>query len=659
MAAWLDAAFDGEGWSLIDTGRLHEIVQEMTYPKSQYPFLIYFAGNTSRLRALRTLFPRNNVTRKGPGGLVRLHLSTATAQKEQPVMFAETDLFTQNGLGDTISPRYRFKNLRRFHLPVPDKSASVEAKWKIIENNVLPWTRVFCLFVNSASEMKTAQSLLQGPRRRLTVGDQPLPENMRVIIVLTEEDGDHSESNDCCFSMAEKELPNQTILDLRHRSGLSEPVIFEPLRCLIMDQLYEMNTIERTGHNVLFSAIHLNTLWNADLQLQENWQKKLDLDCLQIARGNFPKNIALSNCLVEFKKKMGTSRCPDSELHRFIASALLMDAYPPEMHTHNRNLKGFPPELVFRDIYEKHCLVAYPTLESTDHCQGIMREFSREFTKLHPHNASATLRLRSLKEFHAQWSDLRSTKSCLICLCRPPEHMMPCQHAICENCTVVFGERSAEAEYHTVMWRCPICEDPCKLTIRQLPPTKQPVIFGLDGGGVRGIIQLGLLRELERRLGGIPLAQIADFCGGTSVVSGALSNIDMVLNGSPAELSFSRFPALARAIFKTSYSSHSKFPGFRGIQLVMLATKMLTGGQYDSANLVAVLKGAVDSKRRVFDVATTETSGCKVAIITSRASDGKACVFGNYRGQSQRTENSAYEFLLPEDEKHNPFLWEA
>jgi hypothetical protein len=86
---------------------------------------------------------------------------------------------------------------------------------------------------------------------------------------------------------------------------------------------------------------------------------------------------------------------------------------------------------------------------------------------------------------------------------------------------------------------------------------------------------------------------------------------------------------------------------------------MLTGGQYDSENLVAVLKEAVGSKRRIFDVSTTETAGCKVAIITSRASDGKACVFGNYRGQSQRTENSAYEFLLPEDEKHNPFLWEA
>lgn len=334
MAAWLDVVSDGEGWSLIDTGRLREIVQDMAHPNSQFPFLILFAGNPSRVRALRALFPRNNVTRKGPGGFVRLHLSTATAQKEQPVLFAETDIFTQNGLGDTVSSRYRFKNLRRFHIPVPDKGASVEeVKRKIVANKILPWTKVICFFVSSSSEMANVQRLLQGSHRRLSVGDQPLPENIHVIIVLTEGDADNPESNAYCSNMTEESFPNQTILDLRHHAGMSELVIFEPLRRLIMDQLYERDSIEQIGQNANFSATHLYTLWNADLQLQENWQKEVDLDCLQIARGNFPENCGLSNCLVEFKKIMDRLRCPDSETHQFIASALLMNAYPPEMHS--------------------------------------------------------------------------------------------------------------------------------------------------------------------------------------------------------------------------------------------------------------------------------------------------------------------------------------
>jgi patatin-like phospholipase/acyl hydrolase len=54
------------------------------------------------------------------------------------------------------------------------------------------------------------------------------------------------------------------------------------------------------------------------------------------------------------------------------------------------------------------------------------------------------------------------------------------------------------------------------MTIRQLPPTKRPIILSLDGGGVRGLIQLGLLCALEKRIG-LPIALLPDLCAGTSV----------------------------------------------------------------------------------------------------------------------------------------------
>ena len=54
------------------------------------------------------------------------------------------------------------------------------------------------------------------------------------------------------------------------------------------------------------------------------------------------------------------------------------------------------------------------------------------------------------------------------------------------------------------------------MVIRQLPPTKRPVILSLDGGGVRGLVQLGLLCALERRIG-ISIGSLPDYCIGTSV----------------------------------------------------------------------------------------------------------------------------------------------
>lgn len=86
---------------------------------------------------------------------------------------------------------------------------------------------------------------------------------------------------------------------------------------------------------------------------------------------------------------------------------------------------------------------------------------------------------------------------------------------------------------------------------------------------------------------------------------------------------------------------------------------LLADGQYSSHNLDRTLKEAVDVNRRVFDVTTTGSTGCRVAIITSRISDGKACVLANYRGAGRRDTKSAYEFLSPQNENENPLIWEV
>lgn len=44
------------------------------------------------------------------------------------------------------------------------------------------------------------------------------------------------------------------------------------------------------------------------------------------------------------------------------------------------------------------------------------------------------------------------------------------------------------------------------------------MILSLDGGGIRGVLQLGLLWALDQALGKeIPLGEVFDLCVGTSV----------------------------------------------------------------------------------------------------------------------------------------------
>ncbi|KAJ6033832.1 hypothetical protein N7444_011603 [Penicillium canescens] len=421
MAAWLDLVCDATGQSLVDTGRLEEIVQGMSHPKSQYPSFISFIGNGSRIKALQALFPHNNVTRKGPAGLARLHLSTATAQTEHPVIFVESNLSGQPGLGDTERIRQSTDKHRRFPIPRGNRPLAL-LQQEVIREKILPWTQILCLFAGTVAEIEDIQQLLSRARGRLLIGTHPIPDVMRVVIVLT---SNPTTSNSELNEMVAYQIGgnpyglNAKVLDLRSRRDLSPPAAYEPLRRLILDELQETR-MELIQQHMSFSAFHLNVLWSQSFQLCAGNSYHGDLDCLLAARKNFPPTAAIVDCLNEFFSQAREISCPPSEVHSFVASALLMDAYPPEMH-----------------------------------------------------------------------------------------------------------------------------------------------------------------------------------------------------------------------------------PGF------------MADGHYDSDNLEETLKKAVDPQRRIFDVPTATSAGCRVAIVTSRVSDGKACVWANYRGTGRQNVKAAYQFLMPRTESQNPFLWEV
>jgi hypothetical protein len=216
--------------------------------------------------------------------------------------------------------------------------------------------------------------------------------------------------------------------------------------------------------------------------------------------------------------------CAEEEMQVFVASAILMHAYPPGMHGKIAILVsmptltrvGFSPPIVFAALYEKHCAEISGDSATRSLCDGIGSHFNRLFLQLSANNTSATGRKGILRRLFRQWGGLYSTTTCMVCLCRPPEHMMPCKHALCDTCVVIFGKSSSLGEYHWDLTECPVCEDTFLVRIRQLPPTKHPVVLSLDGGGVRGLIQLGLLRALEKRIG-LPIRSLPDLCLGTSV----------------------------------------------------------------------------------------------------------------------------------------------
>lgn len=127
----------------------------------------------------------------------------------------------------------------------------------------------------------------------------------------------------------------------------------------------------------------------------------------------------------------------------------------------------------------------------------------------------------------------------------------------------------------------------------------------------------------------------------------------MFLNGVSAKESFAKFPTFARMVF---HPSSTTAPLLRGIRIVRRTLQMLGGGWYNTSELEEVLRKAVDPNRRIFDVPTANFAGCRVAVVASRTSDGKACVLANYRGLGQRQADAAYIFFIPHSDAENPRL---
>jgi hypothetical protein len=121
-------------------------------------------------------------------------------------------------------------------------------------------------------------------------------------------------------------------LDLRRRSDLSDVAMFEPLRRLLQARLTQIrDEEEREGR--LFSAVHLNAFWKANLTDEARFSNRGSLDLLAIARQGFPPACVQVNHVRRHFDQFTAPSLSQEQRNEFIASALLMDAYPPGMHS--------------------------------------------------------------------------------------------------------------------------------------------------------------------------------------------------------------------------------------------------------------------------------------------------------------------------------------
>ena len=163
-----------------------------------------------------------------------------------------------------------------------------------------------------------------------------------------------------------------------------------------------------------------------------------------------------------------------------------------------------------------------------------------------------------IRELHTllQDFDITNFSACPFCIIGSPEKMLKCGHRICRPCAQAQGREEDQFDERLIhVGKCDLHRD--KKSIEQYlqwKPREAGIrILCLDGGGVRGVIEVLILQAIERKLGeSLPLSRFFDLIAGTS--TGGLIALGIGLNDWTLATCLQKYEALCKKAFERRVS---------------------------------------------------------------------------------------------------------
>lgn len=303
------------------------IRDQLISPHTQFPGLTLILGNTRKEAAVRYLFPENRFTSSHP--CIQLRLDNRTIFCDHPLYFADCDLHLTALEADRRSQDTE-------DIPIP-WAAPTDGRILhiLLARSLLLFVDVVCIFADDVGGLEVVQAILTewaALRRNASSLDyQP-----RVLVVAEKEisSGTHQllDEADFLFELLQNPnvseafvAPSMLYLPSDTLSGISR---YRPLKDELLKAL-DLSRQQRRQDGYLFSAAHLYSLF--DLALQHACQKPLmPFDFVRSGRRDVPQRKNYASHLTRFLKLTDGREWADRAA--FIASTILVDAYPPGAH---------------------------------------------------------------------------------------------------------------------------------------------------------------------------------------------------------------------------------------------------------------------------------------------------------------------------------------
>ncbi|KAI9861482.1 MAG: hypothetical protein M1824_002374 [Vezdaea acicularis] len=267
-----------------------------------------------------------------------------------------------------------------------------------------------------------------------------------------------------------------------------------------------------------------------------------------------------------------------------------------------------------------------------------------------------------------------SHSSCLCCLMGSPEHSLPCGHILCTACVKNFGRPVSKTIVEIAA--CPLEHEVSEwdptYTISIKPPSAGVRILTLDGGGVRGVVELEFLSLLQQQLPEIPIRLFFDLIVGTRLrnSTGGLLALGLAAKDWDIDECEKKFYNLCTKAFQPRLGT--SLPALGPIIHAFMHSL------YETTSLEGALKEAYcelyNRQEYLFGGSiASHTSQRKVAVV-STFSDGQAAVLSNYNrvdgGKGKVVPQhpycainvifvGPYHFQRPEKKETELEIWEA
>ncbi|KAL6722254.1 hypothetical protein ACLMJK_001361 [Lecanora helva] len=288
------------------------------------------------------------------------------------------------------------------------------------------------------------------------------------------------------------------------------------LKELIRRQITGQRQLRQT-RGCLYNALHLSHSFS-EAVAHTACTIEQDFNFLLSVRKEFVNSTAF---LTNFQLLCARHCTTFEAMEIYIASALLLDAYPPGMHgkffaVRLATLKvsaEFDPSLLYQSVYKQSCVGALQNLgsgriSSEAQSETILDHFTDLFAEMHNRNEKASeIHRDNMARLGLPWSRLYSNTTCLHCLCRKPEKVLTCGHSICDRCIDTFADLVEFSEYQYCLHECLLCSRGNLDTVLH-PPTAGYRVLSIDGGGIRGVVPLEFLRHLQQYIG--PSCRVQD-----------------------------------------------------------------------------------------------------------------------------------------------------